>query len=213
MPLVINTFEEMKEAYLMQRMATAKATLELNGAVTVSADAGADASGTLVQQVTHLLTSYAGMPTLAECGRAPELRGAYKQGATFGVALIVGEMILKQVKQIASQFPLAHLSLLIILLSELEPGIDPLDILAGHTTFELIGSEDEQRQQTLDLLAPLAAALVGVASIYKLVETDGALNCTVTPLGLRVALHLLDAHQFVNVMIEAHARFRKAKTH
>ena len=57
----INSIEEFARVMLMQRTATAKAILELNGAIT-----GDTTVETSIQCVIRLLSSYAVMPTLTE---------------------------------------------------------------------------------------------------------------------------------------------------
>jgi hypothetical protein len=205
MQLAINTIEELQQAIRMQRTATAKTILELHGAVTCVDDPVVAAA-----QVIHLLSSYAVLPTLTEHQKSMPMRGAYKQGATFGVALIVGELMLKQVRQVTDSFPRAHLMLLIHLLSGMQPGVDAAELLAGYMTFGLEEglSPLQKQEQTVMLVSQLADTLMGIAEQYQLIETLEPLHSTVTPLGLRVALHLLDAHQFVNDVVEAHQRFQ-----
>jgi len=203
--LAIDTREELQRALTMQRTATAKTIMELHGALT----GDGTSPEVMAEQVLRLLASYAVLPTLHEYETSMPLRGAFKPG-TFGVALIAGEMLLKPVQEVASSFPRAHLMLLIHLLSKLRPGLDPLELLADEITLSLKAglTAAEHRRLSLERLGSLASALMNVCETYKLIDTAGPCDSAITPLGQRVALHLLDAYEFVNIVVDAHQRLQ-----
>jgi len=202
----INSIEEFAQVLLMQRTATAKAILELNGAIT-----GDTAVETSIQSAIRLLSSYAAMPTLTEHEKSEHIQGAYKKGATFGVALIVGEMLLKQLHTMVETDSDMDLLMLIMLLREVAPGVNPAELLMQYIQFDFSNkqlTEDERREKSEGILGPVATILSSLAETYELIDGVGPFNLTVTPLGKRVALHLVDVYQFANAIVAAHHRFK-----
>ena len=98
----LKSLDDLKKVLSLQRIITTKAKNEL---VAVASDKSLEAGADLMEE-THkflveekkLLDKYAKYPTLTEFQLMPNSYDGYKWGATFGVTLLVGELIFEQLK-------------------------------------------------------------------------------------------------------------------
>jgi len=165
---------------------------------------------------TQLLEKYAKYPTLSEFVRNPSLHGLTQWGATFGVAVIMGVAVLPHIRVDQPIFVDAHRSLITILLDELAKPTDE-DIVKA-----LCAQMDVEVEVGAKLSLAAKAALVE-KMMRKLVDTmlsvtahfgmvvSSENDVTLTPLGQRVRLHMLDAQLFIHAVADAHKQFQIEK--
>ena len=171
-----------------------------------------------MEREKRLLTKYANYPSLSEFSARPELTNASKWGATFGVTLLVGELIIEQVKHLHPEFGTVMRQLLILLLSELEHPqhdylVEPLEKAIHLKLTNPDGTEipeEKRAQQIRSIMKKLVESIAIVGTGYGIIETEEE-GLSITPLGKRVLLHLMDASEFVEDMTKAHANFQSAK--
>jgi uncharacterized membrane protein (DUF485 family) len=175
---------------------------------------------TIIKAEQLLLEKYAMYPTMTEFNAMPNTPDlAIKWGATFGVALLVGELILEQVKQIQGTFEAALRSLYLILLVELdnptsEYMIEPLERAIKVELKDKSGkplSPDRQVAFKRQLIRQLIEAFCLVSVSYGVMDAHKGGAYSLTPLGRRVMLHLIDAQRYITLISDAHKRFQGEK--
>src|ERR1700739_515277 len=210
----IRNVDDLKKILHMQKTITSRAKNEL---LAVASDSALEPEGDIEEQADYfmeeeskLLEKYAKYPTLTEFQLMPHLYDATKWGATFGVTLLVGELIFEQLKICHPDFAPVIRPLFILLLSELENPqhaylIEPLE---KHLRFKITTeeggnvSEEEKRRYVRDLVNQFVETTVNLAEGYGIldVKTGGV---AINELGKRVLLHLVDASKFVEEMTKA----------
>jgi hypothetical protein len=220
----VRTVEDLKKVLSVQRMITCQAKREL---LAVASDAE------LLQDPTNLdkkaaafmaeerllLEKYANNPTLTEFNLIPNLAGGTHFGATFGVTLLVGELILEQVKSMAPKFESVLRRLFLVLLMELDSPkhsylVEPLEKALTFKITKPDGSPvppEERQSYVKRMVHNLAESFILVSVEYGLVEAKATDGFSITPLGKRVLLHLLDADKFVDLLVDAHKKFQTTK--
>lgn len=170
-----------------------------------------------------ILEKYAKAPTLTEFNEIPNLKGATHFGATFGVTLLVGELILEQVKAMQGQFEPILRRVFLTLLIELDNPkhhylIEPIEKAMTIRVTKPDGSAvsvEHQAAYARRLVTNLVETFLVVAVEYGLVamreQEESQHSYSLTDLGRRVLLHLLDAEKFMNLLVEAHTRFQKIR--
>lgn len=226
----IHSFEDLKKVLVRQKLCTRQAAEELGKIASnevlqavegESEERLKEKAFTIIRAESLLLEKYAEYPTMTELNAMPNTPDlAIKWGATFGVALFVGELVLEQVKMIQGSFEMALRALYLILLKELdEPRyefmIEPLEKAVKLEMKNKDGSLLPLERQIAfkrNLLTQLAEAFCLVSVSYGIMDAhpDGAYS--LTPIGKRVMLHLVDAQRYVILVSEAHKRFTKHKS-
>jgi len=237
-PIVnLRTIEDLKKVLFVQRMVTRQAKEEL---LVVASDAAlfdspkelarlqdpkdlAEMPGneftkkaaTFMTDERHILEKYANNPTLTEFNLIPHLAGGTHWGATFGVTLLVGELVLEQVKAMEGKFEPLLRRLYLILLLELDHPkyeylVEPLEKATNFKVTKPDGSPvplEEQAAYKRRMIHRLIESYLVVSTEYGITETTPE-GFVLTVLGKRILLHLLDAEKFVGLLMEAHARFQ-----
>jgi hypothetical protein len=220
-PLVnIRTIEDLNKILFMQRSITRRAKEEL---LAVASDAILDPTNIeqvekLMRDEGELLEKYANYPTLTEFNLMPNLEGGTKWGATFGVTLLVGELILEQVKAIQGTFESVLRPMLVLLLAELDSPqhdflVEPLEKSLHMTVTSNSGrdvTEEERQVFVRKLVSELVKAFIHVCSTYGVVK-EVEEGYQITSRGKRILLHLIDAQKFILDIVDAHARFQSNK--
>jgi hypothetical protein len=216
-PLVpIRNIDELKKILFIQKSVTQTAVNEMTELLS---DEGEMRSAKIVNDAERMLIDkYASYPTLSEFAVSPNLANASKWGATFGVAVLVGSLILEEIKEMQPHFEPVLRHMFVLLLKEMaQPQhaylIEPLEkALIVKMKAEDGGeiTEEERKAFVRRIVTQLTEAIVIVGIEYGIIQTktDGF---TITPLGRRVLLHMLDAQRFVDEMTEAHKRFQSVK--
>jgi hypothetical protein len=218
--VTLRTVEDLKKVLFMQRLITGQAKKEL---LAVASDAELLQDPTNAQKKAaafmaderKILEKYANNPTLTEFNLMPNLAAGTRWGATFGVTLLVGELILEQVKAMQGLFEPMLRRLFLILLMELDRPkhhylVEPLEKALRFKINKPDGGPvplEEQEAYRKRLVHNLAESFIIVSIEYGLVQTKSE-GFQITNLGKRVLLHLLDAEKFVTLLVEAHARFQ-----
>lgn len=220
--VTIRDVEDLKKVLFLQKTITSRAKNEL---LAVASDTTLEPEGDLDEQAEYfieeekkLLDKYSKYPTLTEFQLMPHLYDGAKWGATFGVTLLVGELIFEQLKIAHSHFGPVIRQLFILLLSELDHPqhaylIEPLE---KHLRFKVTteGGEavSQQQQQTFvrGMVNKFVETTVALSEGYGIVEVKEG-GVVITPTGRRVLLHLVDASKFVEEMTKAHAKFQSIK--
>lgn len=217
----ITTLDELKKVLFLQKTITSQAKNELLAVASdkvfnpENLEEGAEL---FIEKERVLLKKYANYPTFSEFSASPAIYNGYKWGATFGVTLLVGELIFEQLKSSHPHFGAVIRPLFVLLLSELENPqheylIEPLE---KHLRFKVTNESGapvpmaKQKTYVRDLVNQLADTMVALCDSYGLVKVKKG-GVTITPLGKRVLLHLVDASKFVEDMTKAHAKFQTAK--
>jgi hypothetical protein len=219
----LRTVEDLKKILFVQRMITAQAKKEL---LAVASDAELlqgpgeieKKAAAFMADERKILEKYANNPTLTEFNLMPNLEGGTRWGATFAVTLLVGELILEQVKAMQEKFEPFLRRMLLILLIELdnprhrylvEPMEKALKFNINKPDGSVVSPEDQQAYQRR-LVHNLAESFLIICTEYGLVESKTS-GFSITAMGRRVLLHLLDADKFVEILVEAHTRFQNTK--
>jgi hypothetical protein len=234
-PIVnLRTLEDLKKVLFMQRMVTRQAKEEL---LAVASDAElfespkeparledlignefAKKAATFMADERHILEKYANNPTLTEFNLIPHLAGGTHWGATFGVTLLVGELVLEQVKAMEGKFEPLLRRLYLILLMELDKPkhnylVEPLEKATNFKVTKPDGSPvplEDQVAYKRRMIHHLVESYLVISLEYGIVESLQS-GFVLTDLGKRVLLHLLDAEKFVTLLVEAHTRLQGIK--
>ena len=172
----------------------------------------------VISAQAKLLGKYASYPTLSEFAFHPDLAGASKWGATFGVAIMTRILVVDQVKAMLPQFSAVARNMYRIILQELDNPtheylIEPLEkaLKVSVTTEDGgVAPVEESKEMTRKLIYQLAEACIVVSMQYGLVGGQPG-GFVITPLGRRVLLHLIDADVFLDQLTEAHKRFQSER--
>jgi hypothetical protein len=137
-----------------------------------------------VQYAAKVLEKYARYATLTEFKLTPNLADSEKWGATFGVTAIVGALVLEQARQLLHVNSDLRLEYLRFLADLDERGNEPMDMNALNRIFAVLSDS------------------------YGVIWTSGD-KISLTVVGRRVYLHLLDAMKFVEDVFEATRKFQE----
>lgn len=168
-----------------------------------------------IQAGKRLLEKYATYPTLAEFAKSPKLANVYKWGSTFGVAALVGILVIEEVKTLQPRFTPALRQIFLLLLKELDNPqhkylIDPLiQTLGVRVVIENVDTSmrgDFLRQAMSNLVESFV-----LVSMHFGVVTLMRGKVSLTPTGKRVLAHLADTARFIEEMGLAHTAFQKHK--
>ncbi len=172
-----------------------------------------------MEEEKQLLYKYASYPTLTEWETMPSMRAGTKWGSTFGVTVLVGELVLQHVGQLHPGFPRPVLQkMLFAILGELDTPtanylIEPFEKMINfkiERADKREMSDEEKSQYIRRILTEILQSFVLVLDRYGLVEAQqGA--AAITPFGKRILLHLRDARNFVDILAAAHTRFQDEK--
>jgi len=225
----IETLEDLKRVLFIQRQITRKAHDELEAVASdniLDADPEPSKVKKFMTEETELLASYANRPTLTEWATqgATELgsysEGAHAWGATFGVALLTGELVLEQIRSMHPQFAPAIKGVFLQLLSaeaqlHTVMGEDELENMVMKFN---VAKPDGTPIQDEDVKAKIQASLnemvltiVATGLEYGIFEPRPNGSHMITDMGIRVMLHMQDVMRFVAVMAEAHKKFQSEK--
>jgi|GEM_PF-4733951 len=209
----ISSMEEFKKILFIQKTVSDRARNEMLGIATDSMG-NPKAAPVFIAEERKLLTKYANYPTLSEMSAEPDaLMNGTKWGATFGVTILVGGLIIEELKRMQPHLEPVLRHMLMLLLDELnyprhkylvEPMENSLQIKSKVASG--VNSAAIKRQVCTDL----ADAIIAVGSQYGIVKPKQG-GVTLTPLGKRVFLHMVDAQRFIQEMGKAHVRFQTVK--
>jgi hypothetical protein len=218
----LNSLDDLKKIIFLQKTITSQAHNELllsadDTSISLEEDTIEQAKKFVVEE-TKVLEKYAKYPTLTECQLMPNSYDGYKWGSTFGVTLLVGELIFKQLVAAHPQFTPAIRQLYIIFLTELDNPqheylIEPLEKCLKYTVTSESGEEfsiDKEKQFIRDLVTGMTDTMVAVSEGYGIIRVKKG-GILLTPRGKRILLHLVDASKFVDEMTKAHTKFQANK--
>ena len=228
-------FEDLQKVLVKQRECSDKAKREL-GRVTDSttilyAPDGSFSETTtneLIRKVTNLLKSYATLPTLSEFVEKPALMNSAAWGGSFGVATVVGTVMLKTLTEFSEFPPGVVKPVFIKVLGELfeaskgtnnetsimERVMENLSFtIKDRNGVEIIG---EQRERIIrGKIALLLELMAKLMEDYKMIETSKTSRDEVisgiTSLGVRVFLHLKDIEAYVTEIEGAYKKLAEKK--
>lgn len=220
----IHTIKELHHILQVQRSITRQASMALDEIIQGVQSPATDQDEEYLARITmererQLLEKYARLPTLTELDREPKLATAMHSGATFGVAAVVGEVILSHIRVMAPVFIAAHRLLLMVMLAEFDkPASDDINLvqtfsrsIKAQLDEKATGplTEAERRRLFESMLSKVAEAMVLVTSKYGLIENVNNEGWVLTGMGQRVMMHLFDAQRFIDSVAEAHRRFQR----
>jgi hypothetical protein len=212
-PLVpINSMDELKKILFIQKTVTEQAKNEML-AVGTDGAGNPKAIPAFIAEERKLLTKYANYPTMSEMSAEPDaLMNGTKWGATFGVAILVGGLIVEELKRMQPHLEPVLRHMLLLLLDELNHPrhkylVEPMERSLTITSKAAPGKEQAIKRQ---VCTDLANAIIAVGQQYGIVSVKKG-GTALTPLGKRVFLHMVDAQRFVQEMGTAHVKFQTAK--
>jgi len=179
----INSKEELEKVLAIQKAVSGRAVEEVKGVLS-------DAKGSLtmsnanefLKAATELIERYSRYATFTEFRLQPGLLDSEKWGATFGLAALVGAMILLPAQGI----------------------LKTEEDLKGVYIKFLIDMDSNKKQIKVDRVY---AAFAMLSEVHGIVWSHGD-TLALTVAGRRVLLHLLDAAKFVEEMVEATANYQ-----
>jgi hypothetical protein len=222
--VTIDTVEDLSRILTLKRIISRRANEELlniAGDKILQANQNPSHEDALqfMKEETELLRKYASYPSLTEWNLMPELHAGSKWGSTFGVTILVGELILENMRQQHLGLPLGALQkMLLVILGELNKTtasylVEAVQRFTRFTVERQDGtplSEEERDRFVYQILAHILEDFITIMERYELVEGKEA-GVSITPLGHRVLLHMKDATDFVTVLTEAHTRLQSER--
>ncbi len=210
--LQLTSVDDLKKILFIQKTVTDRAKNEML-AIATEGMGNPKAAPAFIAEERKLLTKYANYPTLSEMSAEPEaLMNGTKWGATFGVAILVGGLIVEELKRRQPHLEPVLRHMLLLLLDELNHPrhkylVEPMEKSLQITSKAAPGKEQAIKRQ---VCTDLADAIISVGTQYGIVSAKQG-GITLTPLGKRVFLHMVDAQRFVQEMASAHIRLQTAK--
>lgn len=214
-------FEDLQKILIRQRECSDKAKRELNrvtdSTIVLYAPDGSFSETTtneITRKVNNLLAGYATLPTLSEFVEKPALANQAAWGGSFGVATIIGTVLLKSLAEFSEFPPNVVKPVFIKVLGELhsaahgtENEASIMERVMENLNFSIRdrnGNEilGEKRERIIKgkviLLLEIMAKLM---EDYKMIETtkvsDDGISSGITPLGSRVFFHLKDTEAYI----------------
>jgi len=221
---VINagSLEEFQKHLIKQKDATSKAQKELNRAVDsipllYDADGSLSPSTTseILKRTKELITHYAVLPTLSEFTRNPAQAAINKWGASFGVSSIIGTVILKTLMDSFPEFSTSVKPIFIKVLRELymahennennkeqsmmERVMENLNFsIRDKNGHDILGEKrDKVIRNRVALLLEVVAKVLEDYGMTMVEREDDQISSSITPLGIRVYLHIIDVDQYI----------------
>ena len=221
----IHSTEDLKKVLFLQKTITSRAKNELLDIANdhILGDSELELDDEQVDDIMEaegeLLEKYANYPTLTEFKLMPHLADGVKWGATFGVTLLVGELIFEQLKAAHPHFTPVIKQLVMLFFEELDNPkhtylVEPLE---KHLKLKVVavegGKEVSKMQQQAfikEIIGNFVDTLVALCNEFGIIEVKPG-GVAMTSLGKRVLLHLIDATKFIDEMTTAHTKFQLAK--
>lgn len=187
MPLAqVNSKDQLLKVLAIQAAITDRARREMLAAGTGLTGETLPA-GLYVAKERALLEKYARYPTLTEFEKMPHTMNSVKWGATFGVAALVGALILDFCKSFLDLEGDPREALMLFLIQLDDPKVKAVEM-----------------DRTTKVLAQLTEHYGITWTAKKQIQ--------LTVVGRRVVLHMMDAHMYAKEIGEAQARYRDEKT-
>lgn len=221
--LKLNAFEDLQKLLIRQKECSEKAKRELNrvtdSTVILYAPDGSFSETTtneITRKVSNLLTNYATLPTLSEFVEKPSLMQSASWGGSFGVATIVGTVILKSLSEFSEFPPNVVKPVFIKVLGELyaasqgsteetsimERVMENLNFsIRDRDGNEILG--DKRDRIIKGKVALLLEIMSKLMEDYKMIvssreEGGTSASSAITPMGSRIYLHLRDIESYLS---------------
>jgi phage-related protein len=175
----VNSKEELAKVLAIQKAVSDRARIEL-------ATASSSAPAGFVESAARTLEKYARYPTLTEYQYVPHLADGEKWGATFGVAALVGALVLDHARRLMGVRSDLRLEYIRFLDALAEPG-----------------------KGSVNMNMPTTRVFAILSEAYGIVWSSGD-SLSLTVAGKRVYLHMLDAVKFVEEAASAAQKFRES---
>ena len=161
-----------------------------------------------------LLERYAKYPTLSEFEAIPSLAHGTKWGATFGVGIIVGELVLRQAQIRHPALVSTIRPLYMLLLGEF---VDPQSTYLIEPLLKAISikvkadmDEEAQREALKDTIQQLVKTFIIFSVRYGIIKGgDGDGGFRITPNGKRVFMHMIDSERVIKDIVEFHKKLQE----
>ncbi len=194
-PILINSVEEINKVLFIQQAVTQAAEAEMLALIS-------DDPEEYFAQESRLLAKYAGYPTLSEFRRNPQLTNVHKWGATFGVATLVDNLIVKEAQTLQPRFaPLLRRMYFIFLMELDQPKHKYLiDVLIDDFKDRVIvdeGTIDQKQKFVRATVGNILQTFILVSEQFGVTTLDKK-QTSITPIGKRLLAHLADAARFID---------------
>lgn len=232
--LNFNIFEDLLKTLVRQRECSEKARRELNRVtdstvILYAPDSSFSEVTTkeITRKVVNLLSSYATLPTLAEFREKPLLLQSAAWGGSFGVATVVGTVILKSLTEFSDFPPTIVKPVFIKVLGELHQAAKGItnetslmERVMSNLSFSIKDREGneilgEKRDRIIRGKVSLLLNLMAKLMVdYKMIETEegeGEVASCITNLGGRIYLHLRDVESYIIEIEEAYKELSEKK--
>jgi len=221
----IKTVEDLYKILTLKRIISRRANEELlniagDKVLKTNVDPTDEETIQFMLEERELLRKYASYPSLTEWNLMPEFHSGTKWGSTFGVTVLVGELILENIRQLHTGFSISVLQkMLLAILGELNKSTASylIDAILKITKWNIARSdgkslnEKDKEKFICQILISILESFVSVMDKYGLVNAKEN-SLTITDLGRRVLLHMKDAQDFVDVLADVHAKLQNKKS-
>jgi hypothetical protein len=217
----VETFDDLKKVLFIQHQITRRAHDELEAIASDNIlDANTDVNSVkqYMKEEGGLLSAYAMRPTLTEWAQQSfEGQTASTWGATFGVALLTGELILEQVRREHPPLAAATKAIFMMLLAAETQAKNVLsdgefeNVVMSFNVAKPDGSpidDPATKEKFRVALADVVATIIATGIEYGLFTAGDNGSHLITEVGTRVLFHMQDIQKFVAIMAEAHQRFQ-----
>jgi hypothetical protein len=208
----IHSPEDLKKVLFIQKSVTERAEREMLGIATDGVGNPKSAPQFIAEE-RKLLEKYAKYPTLSEFAEEPEaLMNGTKWGATFGVTVLVGGLIIEELKRMQPHLEPVIRKMLMLMLDELNHPrhrylTEPLE---RNMTITSKAAPDKAKAIKRQVCVDFANAALAVGKQYGLLNANTK-GIILTNIGRRVFFHLVDAERFIGELNTAHGRLQSVK--
>jgi len=170
----------------------------------------------IINKVRNLFQNYGSLPTLTEYAQNPSLARDATWGGSFGVSTVLGTVVLRSLAESFPEFNASIKPIFIKVLKELytpddnnkdksmmERVMENLNFsIRDKNSKEILGDQrDRIIKNRVALLLEVIAKIMsdyGMLEIQENEDDPNNLATLITPLGIRIYLHVIDVERYIN---------------
>jgi hypothetical protein len=222
--VVIRSLDDLSRVLHTQKMIAAKAKKEFASIDSSNLDLNKPNENRLfeyIRQEKELLEKWSLMPTLTEFNQAvSQVSEDGKWGGTFGVAVLVQDIVLEQVYNQQKRLKPLLRKILMVMLNHLEKEdtnrgaldqvLAKIKLTATADRQGINLSKSENYTIVRKMMGQMVDTFLAVGCAFGLFENEG-FEFKTTPCGARVYWHMVDIQRFIEILTESHRAFQKEK--